>query len=116
MLKVILKFLLAAALCLWLFKNGKLDFSLIYKSVQMGKMWIWALAFLLARLFISTLRFKILIDTKIKNKIPFKLVLIFDAIGNFFSIVLPGSSGGDLVKFFYIKKIATVFRTRHWLR
>lgn len=104
MIKVTLKCLLAFALCFWLFKNGKLDFSLIIKSVQLGNMWIWALLFLLSRLFISSVRFQLLINTKAKNKITFYKVLVFDAIGNFFSIILPGASGGDLVKFFYIKK------------
>ena len=107
MLKPALKFLLAFALCYWLFTNGKLDFTLITKSFSLGTLWIWGLLALLSRLFISSQRFKILLDTKVQSKIPFIKVLTFDAVGSFFSVILPGAAAGDLVRFFYYKNLST---------
>lgn len=106
MLKTILKFLLAFALCFWLFKNGKLDFSLIPKALEVGYLWILGIAFLLSRLFISSLRCQILLSSKAREHIPYTKVLGFNAIGSFFSVILPGASAGDVVKFFYFRNLS----------
>ena len=105
MLKTTLKFLLAFVLCYWLFKNGQLDFSLILKALKAGYLWVLALILLLLRMFFANLRCQILLETKSKNKISFSKLFAFNAIGNFFSVILPGSSSGDVVKFFYFREL-----------
>lgn len=107
MLKTTLKFLLAFALCFWLFKNGKLDFSLIPRVLSEGHLWILGIIFLFSRLFISSYRCQILLASKAQENISFFKVLCFNATGSFFSVILPGSSAGDIVKFFYFKNLSS---------
>lgn len=106
MFKVFLKFTVAFALCFWLFKNGKLDFSLISQVLHSGPIWILGVLLLLGRLFVGTLRCKILMDMKSLHPLPYSKILTFNAIGMFFSVVLTGSSAGDFVKFFYLKELS----------
>lgn len=97
------KFVLAFALCYWLFTNGKLDFSLVSKSFHMGYLWIMGLLLLALRNLLNTARFKVLFVSKTRVLIPFIKVLSFDAVGSFFSVILPGSAAGDVIRFFYYK-------------
>ena len=106
MLKVILKFLLAIGLCYWLFKSGKLDFTLITQSFHLGYLWILGLILLSCRFFIGALRFKILLDTKVEAPISYLKIFSFDAIGNLFSVILPGTAAGDVIRFFYYKNLS----------
>ncbi len=103
MLKMTVKFVLAFALCYWLFTNGKLDFSLVSKSFHLGYLWIAGLLLLLLRNILNTARFKVLFVSKTGLQIPFIKVLSFDAVGSFFSVILPGSAAGDFIRFFYYK-------------
>lgn len=105
MFKILLKFTLSFALCYWLVKTGKLDFTLVSKLINSGSLWIFGLLLILSGLFINSLRLKILLDTKSKNPLPYLKILAFSAIGNFFSVILPGASMGDVIKFFYLKKL-----------
>ncbi|QDK43134.1 hypothetical protein DOM21_17070 [Bacteriovorax stolpii] len=104
-MKTTLKFFLAFALCYWLFKNGQLDFSLVTKTLNSGYLWVFAITLLVARLFIANIRCQILLETKSENKISFSKLFAFNAIGNFFSVILPGSSAGDVIKFFYFRNL-----------
>lgn len=99
------KFFLAFALCYWLFTNGKLDFSLVTKSFQMGYFWILGVALFSTRILLNTSRFKVLLDAKTGHKLPYLKVLSFDAVGSLFSVLLPGATTGDLVRFYYYQKI-----------
>lgn len=103
MLKMTAKFVLAFGLCYWLFTNGKLDFSLVSKSFHLGYLWLVGLVLLLLRNILNTSRFKVIFESKTGLKIPFIKVLSFDAVGSFFSVILPGSAAGDVIRFFYYK-------------
>ncbi|MBC7427444.1 MAG: flippase-like domain-containing protein [Bacteriovorax sp.] len=105
MLKTVLKFLLALALCYWLFTSGKLDFSLVTKSFHSGYLWLLAITFYVFHILINAYRFRVILLSKSKEKISYVKVLSFDAVGSFFSVILPGSVAGDVVRFFYYKKI-----------
>lgn len=107
MLKTFLKFSFALVLCYWLFKNGKLDFSLLSQAFHLGHLWIWGVILLVSRLLFCPQRFKILLDTKSKTPAPYLKVFAFDAIGNLFSVILPGAAAGDVVRFFYYKKMSS---------
>lgn len=104
MLKTFLKFGLALVLCYWLFKNGKLDFTLLSQAFHLGHLWIWGVLLLVSRLIFCPQRFKILLDSRSKTPVPFLKVFAFDAIGNLFSVILPGAAAGDVIRFFYYKK------------
>lgn len=106
MLKTFLKFSFALVLCYWLFKNGKLDFGLLVQAFHLGHLWIWGVILLVSRLVFCPQRFKILLDSKSKNPVPYLKVFSFDAIGNLFSVILPGAAAGDVVRFFYYKKVS----------
>jgi uncharacterized membrane protein YbhN (UPF0104 family) len=105
MLKTILKLLFIAALCYWLIANGKIDFSLITQAIHSGYLWILGAFFLAIRFMVCAQRFKILLETKTAKPLSFIKVFSFDAIGNLFSVILPGSTTGDLVRFFYYKNL-----------
>jgi len=107
MLKTFLKFSFAGLLCYWLFKNGKLDFNLLTQAFHLGHLWVWAVILLVSRLIFCPQRFKILLDSKSKTPVPYLKVFAFDAIGNLFSVILPGAAAGDVVRFFYYKKVST---------
>ena len=106
MLKTILKIIFISGLCYWLISNGKLDFTLITQAFHFGYLWILGVIFLTVRFFVCALRFKTLLETKAREPISFIKVFSFDAIGNLFSVILPGSVTGDLVRFFYYKDLA----------
>lgn len=106
MLKTFLKFSFAIVLCYWLFKNGKLDFTLLSQAFHLGHLWIWGVLLLVSRLIFCPQRFKILLDTKSKTPVPYLKVFAFDAIGNLFSVILPGAAAGDVIRFFYYKKVS----------
>lgn len=105
MLKLTLKFLLTFALCYWLLTNGKLDFSLIIKTIHSGYFWLLGMIFLIIRILINSFRFKIFLENKSDTNISYGKIVSFDAVGNFFSIILPGSAAGDVIRFFYYKNI-----------
>ena len=105
MLKTFFKFSFALILCYWLFKNGKLDFSLLIQAFHSGYLWIWGVLLLVARLIFCPMRFKTLLDSNSKTPTPFLKVFSFDAIGNLFSVILPGAAAGDVIRFFYYRKI-----------
>lgn len=105
MIKTLLKFLLAIGLIYWLVASGKLDFSLVKKSLTAGpQMWI-GLLLLLVQIFICAYRYKLLLETKTKKPLRFFDILRLNYIGLFFSSVLPGAVTGDLIKLGYIKKL-----------
>lgn len=106
MFKVALKFIIAIGLCYWLFENGRLDFSLVNQVLKSGPVWVLGVLLLLGRLFVGSLRCKILLDMKSVHKLPYNKILTFNAIGIFFSVVLTGSASGDVVKFFYLKELS----------
>lgn len=106
MLKTLFKFIFAILLCTWLIRNGKLDFGLVSQALDEGYLWILGVLLLSTRLFVCSLRFKILLDTKVKSPTSYLKVFSFDAISNFFSLIIPA---GDLVRFLYYKNLGSEF-------
>ncbi len=105
MIKTLLKFLLAIGLIYWLASSGKLDFSLVKKSLTAGpQMWI-GLLLMFIQILLCGYRYKLLLETKTKKPLRFFDILRLNYIGLFFSSVLPGAVTGDLIKLGYIKKL-----------
>jgi uncharacterized membrane protein YbhN (UPF0104 family) len=109
MIKTILKIIFAAALLFWLVSSGKLDFSLIRKSFQVGPQWIIALVLIFIQILLAAYRYKLLLETKSHKPLRFFEIFRLNYIGLFFSSVLPGAVTGDIIKLVYIKKLSPKF-------
>lgn len=109
MLKTILKFAFAIGLLYWLASSGKLDFSLISKSIQAGPQWLITMALVLVQILLCAFRYKLLLETKTKKPLKFFDILRLNYIGLFFSSVLPGAVTGDIIKLTYIRKLCPDF-------
>lgn len=109
MLKTLLKFLFAGSLLYWLISSEKLDLSLVKKSFEAGPQWIYAMLAIFTQAWLSAHRYKLLLQTKSKKKLPVLGVMRNNYIGQFFSTFLPGSVSGDLAKLVYVKKMDTNF-------
>lgn len=98
------KILFAFFLLNWLISQNKLDTKLVLLTFNNPLHLSFCLFLLLFHIFLSALRWNILLKTK-KILIPFRDVLKIQWIGQFFSIVLPGGVTGDLIKIGYISSI-----------
>lgn len=103
-LTFLFKILFAFFLLNWLISQNKLDTKLVLLTFNNPLHLIFCLSLLLFHVFLSALRWNILLKTK-KILIPFREVLKIQWIGQFFSIVLPGGVTGDLIKIGYISSI-----------
>lgn len=109
MLKTILKFAFAIALLYWLASSGKLDFSLVSKSIHAGPQWLITMVLVLVQILLCAFRYKLLLETKTKKPLKFFDILRLNYIGLFFSSVLPGAVTGDIIKLTYIRKLCPDF-------
>lgn len=96
------KILIAAGLLYWLFSSGKLDFSLIIKSLNYPLSWVVGLSCVILNIIIGAYRWKILVHTI--HDITFFKSLRLTWIGLLFNSVLPGAVSGDFIKVVYAKK------------
>jgi len=100
-----LKFLFTGGILFWLYKKGDLDFSLILKSFEYKLNWVISLILLMIIVFITSYRWKLLLEIKAASKISIVSATRLTWLGLFFSAVLPGSVTGDLVKLVYAKDL-----------
>lgn len=105
MIKAILKFAFASAIIYWLVDSGKLDFTLITKSFQIGYGWLICLICIIIQAGGSSFRWRLILGPGIKTKIPMLQMLKLTWIGLFFNSVLPGAVTGDLIKLLYAKDL-----------
>jgi len=105
MIKTVLKFIFAFAIIFWLFKKGALDFSLVSQSLNHPLTWIICLTGILSNAFITSLRWRSLLQIKTETKLPAIPVIKLTWIGMFFSSVLPGAVTGDIIKMLYAKQL-----------
>ncbi len=99
-MKTFFKILFASAILYWLIMQNKLDFSLVGKAFNYPLAYLSVLALLIGQLFLSTYRWNILLRIK-SSDIGFRKVVGIQWIGHFFSVALPGSAAGDLIKIGY---------------
>ena len=109
MIKTILKFGFAFAIIYWLITSGKLDLSLVHKSITGGPQWIIAFFIVAFQSVLGAFRYKVLLETKSQRPLSFLQILRLNYIGLFFSSVLPGAVTGDLIKLVYVKKLDSNF-------
>ncbi len=103
MISAIIKFIFAGGIIYWLLQSGRLDFSIVMKSLESGTSVYIASAFYLCAVLTSTFRWKKILEVKTKHTLNYKKILPINWIGLFFSTFLPGVVTGDVVKLLYIK-------------
>jgi uncharacterized membrane protein YbhN (UPF0104 family) len=105
MIKLLLKFIFAFLLILWLTHSGKIDFSLIGQSTSNPVGWAICLTLIFGNLFNGAWRWKKIIQ--IKSQYPFQFFdfLKLTWIGCLFNTILPGAVSGDFVKLLYVRRI-----------
>ncbi|MBM4032850.1 MAG: flippase-like domain-containing protein [Planctomycetes bacterium] len=111
---------IAAALLVWLVRTGKLDLAQIWNAIREHPFWL-ALSFLIynACIVFTANRWRMLV---VSQGIPARRreCVAMTFIGCFFSCFLPGGTGGDLAKAYYVARdtprkaeaITTVFLDR----
>jgi glycosyltransferase 2 family protein len=105
MLKTLLKLVFAGGIIVWLLRSGKLDFSLISQSFQLGYYWLAALSIIMFNACFSAARWKILLEIKTGEKLPYFRFIKMTWIGLFFNSFLPGAVTGDFIKLLYAKDL-----------
>ena len=103
--KVLLKFLFALAIIIWLLKSEKLDFSLISQSFSNGYTWLICIVLIIIQDIVAAFRWKILLRVKSSEQLPFSQVIKVTWIGLFFNSVLPGAVTGDIIKLLYARDL-----------
>jgi glycosyltransferase 2 family protein len=106
-LRPIFKLIFAGALIYWLISKGKLDFNIISASVNYPWRWIFLLSILLCNLCFISLRWRLLLNLYLNDKIKYFSVLKIVWIGGFFTRVLPVSIFGDGIRLLYLRYIDT---------
>lgn len=105
MLTASLKIIFTISMITWLVTSGKLDFSLLQTSLTTG-FEVYICAFIvLINLFMTSFRWKILLEFKSQEKLPFYQIFKINWIGQFFSAFLPGVVTGDIIKLLYVKDL-----------
>ncbi len=90
--------------CAWLIERGYLS---LFALETASALWPWVLAGWAATAtatLIAIVRWHFLMSTQ-DLEVPFRRTLAIALIGTFFSVVLPGTMSGDLVKGFYITRL-----------
>ena len=105
-----LKLGLAFAIIAYLVKTGKIDFNSIYNAKSNYPLLIICFFLLLTAIFINFYRWALLLKGQ-HIIIPRKDVISLSFIGLFFTTILPGAVGGDLIKSVYIAKRSPDKRT-----
>jgi len=103
-LLLVLKLGIAAALLAWLVRSGKLEPDKIWGAVQANPLWlVLTLAIYNVCILLTSLRWHMLLVSQ--GLRPTRLeCLKMTYIGCFFSCFLPGGTGGDLVKAYYVAR------------
>lgn len=105
LIKMIFKFAFAFGIIFYLLRSGKLDLSLIQKSISSGYLWILCPLLILLQDTLSGLRWKWLLKTQSKEDLPFAQIARVTWIGLFFNSFLPGAVTGDIIKLVYARDL-----------
>lgn len=105
MIKIALKFTLGFCLVYYLIHTKTLDAKSFTLLFQNPELLFIALGLHFIATSLSSLRWKYLLESQWSKPLSFSRVFSINWIGLFFSSVLPGAISGDIIKFFYIKKL-----------
>lgn len=100
----LLRWGVSGAILIWLFNSGKLaSLRDLDKLFQAPSFFIFACLGLITNYVLNFFRWQLLLNG-VGVEIPFRQIIRLSMIGQYFSIVMPGSVGGDLIKAVYIAK------------
>ena len=105
MIKTLLKFLFAGLIIYWLIAKGQLDFSLLLQTWHFKASLFVMIGVIVANIILTSYRWKLLVATHSKDKLPIKNMIGLTWIGCFFSSVLPGAVTGDFIKLLYARDL-----------
>jgi glycosyltransferase 2 family protein len=103
--KTILKFAFAIGIIYWLIQSGKLDFSLVKKSLTSGSAPFICLLFIVLQDTFSAIRWRWLLKTTSNKALPLTEIIKVTWIGLFFNSFLPGAVTGDFIKLLYARDL-----------
>lgn len=96
----ITKCFIGVGLIIWLVRSDRLDFAILF-STPLNISYLFGLFLLLVNLLLQTLRWWFLL--RIQNiHFSFWEIIKLSWIGHFFSLILPGSTGGELARAYYV--------------
>jgi len=101
----IAKVLFAGGLLVWLVGSGRLDFASLF-SAPLSIFHLLGILALLANMFLQSVRWWWLLKTQ-SISLSLGQAVRLSWIGQFFSLVLPGAAGGELVRAYYIARDAS---------
>ncbi len=104
-MKLLLKSLVAFGLIYWLVQSGRIDFSLLGKSLDNPQEWLLCFACLAVTYLVSTFRWQKILQLKSQTKFNYFEIVKINWIGFLFNTILPGSVSGDFIKLVYAKKL-----------
>lgn len=102
----IVKILVAVGLLIWLVHSGRLDFTILF-STPLSIFHSLGILMLLVGVLLRALRWWWLLRAQ-NIALSFQQAIQLSWIGHFFSLVLPGLAGGELVRGYYIAQAASV--------
>ncbi|MBF0299862.1 MAG: flippase-like domain-containing protein [Oligoflexia bacterium] len=105
MLMFAAKLIVSFSLVYWLLHSGKIDFSLFLVSLQYKFNWVLGFFIILCNFFVSSYRWKRILEIKAAGLLPYFSIFKFNWIGCLFNTVLPGIVSGDFIKLLYVKSI-----------
>lgn len=105
LIKLTLKMTFSVAIIAWLLKSGKLDFSLINRSLSSGYQWLICFLLLVIQAIGASLRWRWLLGINSSRPISVPKTIKVTWIGLFFNSFLPGAVTGDLIKLVYAKDL-----------
>jgi uncharacterized protein (TIRG00374 family) len=98
-----LKIIISILLIYFLYSYGKIDPKLIDLSYSSIQTYVIAIGLIILTICLSAIRLFIVLNT-LSVKVKFNYIFKITYIGHFFNHCLPGSTGGDLIKIFYLIK------------
>lgn len=104
-IKTALKLIFSLAIIAWLVNSGKLDFTLISRSLSSGYNWLICFGLLVLQAFGSSIRWGWLLSLSASKKLKTLNVAKVNWIGLFFNSFLPGAVTGDLIKLVYARDL-----------
>ena len=104
-LKLFLKLGFAAGIIYWLLKSGKLDFSLVSKSLTSGYNWLFCILIIATIAALSAIRWRWLLKINSDKELPLSKIVKVTWIGLFFNSFLPGAVTGDFIKLLYVRDL-----------
>ena len=99
------KVLFSLAIVTWLLKSGKLDFSLVSRSLSSGYTWLFCFFILASQSIGTSIRWRWLLLINSKEQMPILKTIKITWIGLFFNSFLPGAVTGDLIKLYYAREL-----------